>query len=133
MSQPIIDEIRKLGTVLDRIACALERATGIESPQAPAAPPARAVVATGVRRPPQGEPVRGPMPATRAVHETPPPKMGPRCNHQGPVYVGTVPIRCSEDAGHTDTPHSHAGYEWPNEAAQAAPAAPETTEPAGAT
>lgn len=126
MSQPVIDEIRKLGGILERIACALERATGIDSPQTSYAPPHKQAGAPARATLPQGEPVRGPVPQTRAAASPPPPaKVGPRCNATGPVFVGTVPIRCSEDKGHTDTPHSHAGYEWPNEAAQ-----PSATEPA---
>jgi len=118
MSQPVIDEVRKLGIVLERIAAALERATGLDTPQAtfvtptPRTPGRPAPV---VQR--QGEPVRAPVPPTRAAQGDPPPaKMGPRCNANGPVYVGSVAIRCSDDAGH-DGPHSHAGYEWANEAA----------------
>ena len=126
MSQPVIDEIRKATAVLERIAVCLERFAGIESPQvvtrAPAQAPRGAVPPTRQ----QGEPVRAPIPrALPAQGEPPPAKMGPRCNAHGPVFVGPVPIRCSEEQGHT-SPHHHAGYDWPNEAAEQAADKPAT-------
>lgn len=127
----MLDEIRNAVAVLDRIAACLELVVGKHTPQAvvqtaPAMTPKNPVPVTHR----QGEPVRAPVPQTLAARGEPPPaKRGPLCNATGPVFVGSNPIRCSEDLGHKGTPHSHAGYEWPKEE-QAEPPQGDGTEPA---
>ena len=113
---PTIDAIRDATRMLERIAVALERVVGVESPQTIARAPATAAANSSIpitHR--QGEPVRAPIPPALAARGEPPPaKRAPFCSATGPVFVGSTAIRCSEDKGHNG-PHSHAGYEWPNE------------------
>jgi hypothetical protein len=117
--------MRSLAATAERIALALERLAGIQSP--PRSEPVPQHLQPGVTGTPRvtpqqhSEPVRAPVPQRLAAQGLPPPaRRAPVCNTEGPVYVGNNPVRCGLDAGH-EGDHELAGFTW-------APATPPPTE-----
>lgn len=118
--------LRSIVGSVERCALALERLAGIQPPPRAEPAPSRATGMVPNRVTAQrSEPVRGPVPMQRPAQGLPPPaRRAPICNTEGPVFVGTNPVRCGLNEGH-EGDHELAGFTW----APAAVEPPPPTEP----